>query len=283
MGEAQTLALGVVAGGTILLGLPLGRWRRPPPAARQLLNALAIGILMFLFWDVLANAWEPVAGSLAALHDRSGGVAPVVANGGLLLLGVAVGLLSLVYYERWFDTRAARRRFGPGGMDPRELAAGRGGVAEWAPARRLALLIAIGIGMHNFGEGLAIGSSAAVGAIGLATVLVVGFALHNATEGFGIVAPLAAQGDRPSWPFLLLMGTIGGAPTFLGTVIGRQFTSDALRLVFLTLAAGSILYVIIQLLGVAQRGPRKDILYWGILFGLGAGFLTDMVVTVGGA
>jgi ZIP family zinc transporter len=147
----------------------------------------------------------------------------------------------------------------------------------------MALLIAVGIGLHNFGEGLAIGGSAAKGEIALATVLVVGFALHNATEGFGIVAPLAAAGDRAGWGFLLLMGLIGGGPTFLGTAVGRQFTSDALSIVFLTLAAGSILYVIVQLIGVAVRSGRTIVLYCGLLAGLAAGFVTDMVVTAGGA
>jgi ZIP family zinc transporter len=146
----------------------------------------------------------------------------------------------------------------------------------------MALLIAVGIGLHNFGEGLAIGGSAAKGEIALATVLVMGFALHNATEGFGIVAPLAAAGDRAGWGFLLLMGLIGGGPTFLGTAVGRQFTSDALSIVFLTLAAGSILYVIVQLIGVAV-GSGRVALYCGLLAGLAAGFVTDMVVTAGGA
>jgi ZIP family zinc transporter len=117
----------------------------------------------------------------------------------------------------------------------------------------------------------------------MATLLVVGFALHNATEGFGIVAPMAAEGDRPGWPLLLGLGLIGGGPTFVGTVIGRQFTSDALSIVFLTLAAGSILYVIVQLIGVAIRSGRTMVLYWGLLAGLAAGFVTDMVVTAGGA
>src|SRR5258708_31767121 len=155
-------------------------------------------------------------------------------------------------------------------------------IAGWSAARRLSLLIAVGIGLHNFGEGLAIGASAAAGAIGLATVLVIGFALHNETEGFGIVAPLAAERDRPSWRFLLLMGLIGGGPTIIGTAVGRQFTSNAVSVIFLTLAAGSILYVVIQLLGVAHKSGRKDLLYWGVLLGLAAGFITDMVVTAGG-
>src|SRR6202035_4379985 len=108
---------------------------------------------------------------------------------------------------------------GPGAMAASAQTARRLGVASLSPARRLALMIAIGIGLHNFGEGLAIGASAARGAIGLATLLVIGFALHNATEGFGIVAPLAGEAGRPSWRFLLLMGLIGGGPTFMGTAI----------------------------------------------------------------
>jgi len=201
----------------------------------------------------------------------------------LFFLGLTVGLMSLVYYEAWLTSQRKPKNFGPGTMAPGELTATRPGIAGWSAARRMSLLIAVGIGLHNFGEGLAIGGSAATGEIGLATILVIGFALHNGTEGFGIVAPLAAEGDRPSWGFLLLMGLIGGGPTFLGTAVGRQFTSEAMSVIFLTLAAGSILYVVIQLLGVAHKNGRKELLYWGVLAGLAAGFVTDMVVTAGGA
>jgi ZIP family zinc transporter len=167
-------------------------------------------------------------------------------------------------------------------MTSGELAVTRGGIASWSAARRLALLIAVGIGLHNFAEGLAIGGSAASGEVALATVLVIGFALHNATEGFGIVAPLAGEAERPSWTFLLVMGIIGGGPTFIGTVVGRQFSSDAVSVIFLTLAAGSILYVVVQLLGVAHKAGRGELMYWGIMAGLAAGFITDMIVTAGG-
>jgi zinc transporter, ZIP family len=283
MSEAQTLLLGSIAGVTILLGLPMGKLRQPRAGLSQFLNSLAIGILLFLIWDVLTHAFEPVDAALGRLHDGTAGIGPVFGYGALFILGMGVGLLSLVYYEQWLKRRGQPKPFGPGAMARSELAASKAGVAGWSAARRLALLIAIGIGLHNFGEGLAIGASAATGAIGLATILVIGFALHNATEGFGIVAPLAADGDRPSWGFLLLMGLIGGGPTLLGTAVGRQFTSDAVSVIFLTLAAGSILYVVIQLLGVALKGKRRDYLYWGVLLGLAAGFVTDMIVTAGGA
>jgi len=290
MSETQTLLLGFIAGVTILIGLPLGRVRSVKPGTRQFLNAIAIGILIFLIWDVLVHAFEPVDNALGKLHDGSGGIGPVAGYAALFFLGITVGLGSLVLYEGWLSSRAraatSPRNFGPGAMAAEELAVSSSrarGISGWPAARRLSLLIAVGIGLHNFGEGLAIGGSAASGEIGLATVLVIGFALHNGTEGFGIVAPLAAEKDRPSWGFLLLMGLIGGAPTFVGTAVGRQFTSDAMSVIFLTLAAGSILYVVIQLLGVAYKNGQKDLIYWGVLLGLSAGFVTDMVVTAGGA
>jgi ZIP family zinc transporter len=162
-------------------------------------------------------------------------------------------------------------------------------LSTWSAARRLSLLIAMGIGLHNFAEGLAIGQSATSGELALALPLVIGFGLHNATEGFGIVAPLTSDIDAagnklvPSWGFLLAMGAIGGGPTFVGTLVGHQFTSQALSVVFLTLAAGSILYVVTRLVGVANKTRRADLLAYGLLLGLFAGFLTDAIVTAAGA
>jgi len=284
MGTGQTLLLGAIAGGTILLGMPLGRMDRPAPSLRLALNGTAIGVLLFLVWDVFSGAWEPIDASLSAFHEGTGDLWPVVGYTALFTGGLVVGLMSLVYYERVLDRLG--RPFGPGATAVGEMQARRLGLAGLTPARRLALLIAVGIGLHNFAEGLAIGSAAASGAIGLATLLVVGFALHNATEGFGIVAPLAADREagepKPSWGLLLGLAAIGGGPTFLGTLLGHTFTSEALSVVFLTLAAGSILYVVVQLLGVAQRAGRRDVLAWGLLAGLMAGFVTDMVVTAGG-
>src|SRR2546429_605830 len=99
-----------------------------------------------------------------------------------------------------------------------------------------------------FLNALAIGSSAAAGQLSLALLLVIGFGAHNATEGFGIVAPLTAAGERPTWGRLILLGIIGGGPTFIGTLVGQVVTTPLLGVAFLALAAGSILYVVIELL-----------------------------------
>jgi ZIP family zinc transporter len=111
--------------------------------------------------------------------------------------------------------------------------------------------------------------------------LVVGFGLHNATEGFGIVAPLTGQ--RPSWGFLALLGLIGGGPTFIGTLVGQRFVDDTVSIGFLGLAAGSILYVVIELLAVARKANLKTITTWGIFAGLILGFATDAIITAAGA
>ena len=291
MSATKIALLGAIAGFTIFLGLPIGRLRNPAPRLRALLNAGAVGILVFLLWDVLAHAWEPIDAALAE-HDYL----PATGNGVVLAAGLGAGLLGLVYFDRWVARRGGPRPVAAPAPVP--VAVPAGGVADhsaaplpaapepqgWrSSAGQLALLIAVGIGLHNFAEGLAIGNSAASGEIALAMLLIIGFGLHNATEGFGIVAPLAAAGTRPSWGYLTTLGLIGGGPTFLGTLVGQRFTNETLSIAFLALAAGSILYVVIELLAVARRMGVKEITTWGLLIGLLAGFLTDAIVTAGGA
>ena len=283
MSDAQILLLGFIAGATILLGLPVGRMKRPAPELRQLLNATAAGVLLFLLWDVLTAAFEPLEEPVEELGNGHGGeLGEVLGYGVLFFGGLTIGLMGLIYYEAWMKRRiaAARRRSdGPGTMPAQQTPLR--GVATWSSARQLALFIAVGIGLHNLAEGLAIGGAAADGELDLAIVLVIGFGLHNATEGFGITAPLAADGDRPSWAFLLTLGAIGGGPTLVGTLIGQSFTSDPVSVIFLTLAAGSILYVVIQLISIGVK-HRRELLGWGILLGLTAGFVTDLIIDAAG-
>lgn len=258
MSFPMTALLGLIAGGTILLGLPIARIKRPALTMRLLLSSLAVGVLIFLEWDVLSAAWEPIDAAIG--HPAKTGA--LIGYSVLFVGGLAVGLLGITFFERRLASRST---------------------AGDLPPKRLALIIAIGIGLHNFAEGLAIGQSAGSGAISLAVVLVVGFALHNATEGFGIAAPLTGQAERPSWLLLFGLAAIGGGPTLIGTLVGWQFSSTILSVLFLTLAAGSILFVIIQLLGVLARARRMDLVAIGVLVGLIAGFATDAVVTAGGA
>jgi zinc transporter, ZIP family len=279
----RILALGAIAGVTIFIGLPVGRMRGLSSALRTLLSALAIGILTFLVWDVLSGAVDPIEQRLHALTGTHphGSWADFTGMALLLAAGLGVGLLSLVYYDRLLPRRRSvgGASIGPGAAATQEFA--RTGTLS-SPAARLALLIATGIGLHNFAEGLAIGQSAAAGETSLALLLVIGFGLHNATEGFGIVAPMAGEQQRPSWGFLAALGLIGGGPTFLGTIVGQSFTSDAVSVLFLSLAAGSILYVVVQLIGVALRSGHKEMLYWGIFIGLVLGFATDFIIDAAG-
>jgi|SRR6478609_1961934 len=276
MSTGQTLLLGAIAGFTIYLGLPLGRIQSPSKRMRAGLTAFSAGILIFLFWDVLSHGVEPVETAVADHHwGRLAELAP------LLGVGFALGLMSLVYYDRWMTERRATPLVGPGAAAVDEFKH-RSWIESLTPGRRLALLIATGIGLHNFGEGLAIGQAAAADEVSLALVLIIGFALHNATEGFGIVGPMSGEAERPSWGFLGLMGLIGGGPTFVGTVIGQAWVSEALSVVFFAVAAGSILYVVLQLAEVCRRYALPVVVAWWILAGIAAGFATDFVLVAAG-
>ncbi len=282
MSQAQILVLGAIAGLTIFLGLPAGRLRRMSTRAGALLSAIATGILLFLLWDVLAAGIEPVERALnAAAVDHDGTWARFAGLAAIFVGCFTVGLMSLVYFDQLIAKRRRRDGF---------LSLGAAALAEYelrpgtlSPAQSLSLMIAAGIGLHNFSEGLAIGQSAASGELNLALVLVIGFGLHNATEGFGIVGPFSGTRERPSWGFLLLVGLIGGGPTFFGALLGQAWVSEAVSIAFLALAAGSILYVVIELLGVCRNLGHKTVVAWGLTLGLMLGFATDFVLVAAGA
>jgi len=284
MSTFDIAALGAIAGFTIFLGLPVGRVRSLPTATRALLNATATGVLLFLFWDVLVHAVEPVETALVAVtQDATGTWMGFLSLAAVLAAGLILGLMTLVYYEQWMaGAKGTPRPHGPGAASVAEFTEPRA-LATASPARRLAILIALGIGLHNFSEGLAIGQSAAAGHLSLAIPLIVGFGLHNATEGFGIVAPLAGEPTRPSWGFLALLGLIAGGPTLIGTLLGQAFVNETVSVAFLALAAGSILYVVVQLLRVAQNLGHRTLMFWGLLLGLFLGFATDFVIVAAGA
>lgn len=281
MSDMQVALLGGIAGFTIFLGLPMGRMRRLSGAARAFLNAIAAGILLFLFVEVMQHGIEPVEEALKAASEGGGSWGHFAWLSMLFVTLFALGALGLVYYDRRLARRAPDVKFGPGAAAVEEFRVSR--VHLLSPAKRLALFIAIGIGLHNFSEGLAIGQSAAQDKLSLALLLIIGFGLHNATEGFGIVGPLAGEDDRPSWAFLAMLGLIGGGPTFVGTIVGQSFVNATLDMAFLALAGGSILYVIAQLFHVADRLGRKDLLMWGLVAGLVLGFGTDFVLVASGA
>jgi len=270
-----TVLLGAIAGLTILLGLPIARVGGLSSQTKGFLNAVATGVLVFLLWDVLTGASGPVEAALQQARHGHAGRFQLLA--GAFALGLCVGLLSLVAANAALRRRTAGFSAGPGAM----------AVTEALPVtnagRRLAMMIAIGLGLHNFSEGLAIGQSAARGAIAFALTLIIGFGLHNITEGFGVAAPLAADADKPTWGFLIGLGLIAGGPTFLGTVAGYSYTSDVVDVLFLTLAAGAILYVLSEMFAVGRRMLTPRVMAIGLLVGFLAGYLTDLLLTYAGA
>src|SRR5437764_1140225 len=276
MSTLQTLGLGAIAGFTIFLGLPIGRMQSVKPATKAFLAAIATGILIFLLWDVLSQAVGPV--EVALTNGRDGRFAWLSF---LLAAGFLTGLMSLVYYDLWMKRRRRRAFLGPGAASTAEFEHDHH-FTGLSPARWLAIFIATGIGLHNFSEGLAIGQSAAADQISLAIVLIIGFGLHNATEGLGICAPLAGDKERPSWAFLGVLGLIGGAPTFFGTLVGQFWVSEAVSIVFFALAAGSILYVVMELLNVGRVLASKTLVTWGVVLGLFLGFATDFILVAAG-
>lgn len=261
------LGLGLFAGLTIFLSLPVARMREVPAAVRTFLGALTAGILLFLFWDVMDQAIAPLS---AAASSADIGTAAVDAP--LVLGAFLLSFLGLTIFERLYRARGQPVPARPDASVP---------PPPLSPLRAMEF-IAVGIGLHNFAEGLAIGTAATVaGGLTTATVLVVGFALHNATEGFGVVGPALSAGIVPSWRRLAALGLVAGGPTFLGTIVGSVVSVPSVSLAFLGVAGGAILYVILELVQLGRGRVLPEVRALGVFAGFALGLLTDLVVTAG--
>jgi len=273
--EGSVVLMGAIGGLTIYLGLPVARMRLLGARAQGFMNALATGVLIFLLVEILGHANESVQEALPGV-----GKGQAISFAGLLAVyvaGLVAGLLGLVWFNRAVIGRLRSRALrGPGAA----VAARAHAVPS---GRGLALMIALGLGLHNFSEGLAIGQSAAAKALTLTGILVIGFGLHNVTEGFGIAAPMASGDERPGWGFLGLAGLLGGGPTFLGALIGVNVVAPWAFVLFLALAAGALLYVMNEMFAVCRRLTSPPLMAGGILTGFLVGFGTDLVLTFAGA
>jgi zinc transporter ZupT len=224
--------VGVVPVALGMLWLPA--LRRADPRWLAAFMALTAGLLTFLAVDALAEALE----LQAALPSALGGV-------GLVLLGVAVSYLALTFLSTRLSAGTQR------GRNP-----ALGGLA-------LATLVAVGIGLHNLGEGLAIGTSFSLGELALGTFLIIGFMVHNVTEGLGIAAP-AAEGAHVTLSRLTALTLIAGAPAIVGAWIGGFLANDLVGVLFFAIAVGAALQVVVEVgRFVARRAPG----------GLGSGYV----------
>jgi zinc transporter ZupT len=245
------LYVGVIPVALGLLWLPLAS--RLDKTGIDVLLALTVGLLAFLFVDAAHEAIESAAEMPASYQ----GVA-------LFVSSAVAAYLALEWFGGWLRARRARAR------------------AEGSPGFVLALLIAVGIGLHNFGEGLAIGAAYALGEAALGTLLVIGFTLHNTTEGLAIVAPIAKE--RPSLWTLARLGLIGGLPTIAGAWVGGLVYSQVLGVVFLGLGAGAIAQVALQIARqvagtrpLSERFASAPIMI-GLIAGFGVMYATGLLV-----
>lgn len=281
MDYSQLLLLGAIAGFTIFLGLPLAMMKNLSSKKKGFLNAFALGILVFLIIDVFSHGYQAASNAATDALSGKGLVADGIIDLVVMFGGIAIGLIGLVLYE----TRIMSKRF-PNILSVENIRQGDEHLKQLfyqTNAYKIAMLIAVGIGAHNFSEGLAIGQSYAAGEIGLAILLIIGFGSHNATEGFGIAGPLTGILKRPNLKFLLMLGLVGGGPTFVGTILGSLVFSNVAYVLFLSVAGGALIYVSMLMYNAGRKFTTNDIMMIGIFVGLSAGFVTDLIVTFGGA
>jgi len=283
MSFGETVLLGALAGSTIFLGLPFARLRLLGKRTRIGLAMFAVGVLAFLFVDVMSHGFTIVEDAVNAYKDGNGSFGHAAWLALMLGAGFAFGSAGLAVVEsRIRPPKPPPIAGGAAELTVDEARALEEQAAAHARARalRTGMTIAAAIGLHNFAEGLAIGVSASTGEISLATVLIIGFALHNATEGFGIVGPL---GDvQPSWRWVIVAGIIGGGPTFLGSIVGYNVSSSAMELLFYAVSGGAILYVIGEVWNGMRRFGHRELGLWLLSLGFFVGIATDLIVAYGG-
>jgi zinc transporter, ZIP family len=242
--------VGIVPVALGLLWLP--SLRRAAPEWLAAFMALTAGLLAFLALEALSEAFE----LQAALPSALGGT-------GVLLLGVATSYLAMTFLSQRF------------------AAAEQGGRSAAVGGLALATLIATGIGLHNLGEGLAIGSSFSLGELTLGTFLIVGFMVHNVTEGLGIATPIA-EARRVSFARLAALALLAGAPAIVGAWVGGFLRSDLLGVLFFAAAAGAALEVVVEVARyVARRAPgglTSGYVIGGFLAGIAVMYTTGLLV-----
>jgi zinc transporter, ZIP family len=269
----QLLILGALAGLTIYLGLPFAALSGMKGSTKGALTGIATGILAFLTIDIFGNVLGPGEQIIKQWAAGQAATGVDIATLVLLVVGTFLGLVGIPFFEGRVLKPMGQRR--AAAREPAQAGAKR--ESEATPAMT-ALSIASGIGLHNLSEGLAIGQSAASGAASLAMALIVGFGLHNMTEGFGIAAPLTDT--KPSGRFILLLGLIGGGPTFLGTLIGASWKSPIASTIFLSLAGGALIYVTADLLRIGRRSLKGVPLMSTVAGGFFVGYFTEILVGV---
>jgi ZIP family zinc transporter len=278
---SQLLLLGAIAGFTIFLGLPLAVMKNISHRTKGFLNAVALGILVFLIIDVFSHGYESASDAASSAFAGKAPIGDAVIDLAAMFGGIAIGLLGLVLYEHRTMTKRV-----PKVLSLESIKQGDDHLRQSfhdISAYRLAMMIAVGIGAHNFSEGLAIGQSYAAGQIGLAILLIIGFGAHNSTEGFGIAGPLTGVLKKPTIRFLLMAGLVGGGPTFVGTVLGSLIFSNVAYILFLSIAGGALIYVSMLMYNAGRKQTSNNVVMIGIFVGVCAGFVTDLIVTLGGA
>ena len=269
------LYVGVIPVAIGMLWLP---WvRRVDERLIQFLLALTVGLLAFLGIDAVLDGTELV-GPESGASQSFGGAA-------LVYVGAVVAYLALSGVDAYLGRREGGLRGGAERQDTATSVTGHGADrrADATGALKLAFLVALGVGLHNLGEGLAIGSAYAVGSLALGATLIVGFALHNTTEGLAIVAPVARweASLRERLPRLVGLGILAGAPVIVGAWIGASAFNPSVAAFMLGLGAGAIARVVVQVaVGVRDRTGRllHPVAVAGGLTGLALMYLTGLLV-----